>query len=365
MKVGYFSPLAPARTGVADYSAALLGALRLLCDVSVGASDADVCLYHLGNNQLHRVIYEQALRRPGVVVLHDAVLHHFFLGLLDRQAYIEEFVYNYGEFSRGQAALLWDARARSAQDPRYFDHAMIRRIAEVSRAVVVHNPAAARIVALHAPGARVAEIPHLFTPPALSEPDAARLWREQNSIGAGTFLFGVFGHMRESKRLHAVVEAFERARGGGAAAALLIAGDFASPDLERAAAPLATAPGVITVPYSPDRAFWTLASAVDACVNLRYPSAGETSGITVRLMGIGKPVLVSAGEETARFPAHACIRIDSGLAETAMVAEYMVWLSACPKKARDIGQRAAAHIAAHHSPAAAALGYFELLSSCC
>ena len=365
MKVGYFSPLAPARSGVADYSAALLDALGLLCDVSVGASDADVCLYHLGNNQLHRGIYEQALRRPGVVVLHDAVLHHFFLGLLDREAYIEEFVYNYGEFHRGQAALLWDARAGSAQDPRYFDHAMVRRIAEASRAVVVHNRAAARIVARHAPGARVVEIPHLFTPPALWEPDAARRWREQNSIGAGTFLFGVFGHMRESKRLYAVVEAFERARRRDAAAALLIAGDFASSDLERAAAPLVNAPGVITVPYCPDRAFWALASAVDVCVNLRYPSAGETSGITIRLMGIGKPVLVSAGEETAEFPEDACIRIDPGLAETAMVAEYMVWLSARPKLARGIGHRAAAHIAEHHSPAGVALRYFELLSSCC
>jgi glycosyltransferase involved in cell wall biosynthesis len=242
---------------------------------------------------------------------------------------------------------------------------MVRRIAEVSRAVVVHNPAAARIVARHAPEARVAEIPHLFTPPALREPDAAWRWREQNSIGAGTFLFGVFGHMRESKRLHAVLEAFERARGGGANAALLVAGDFASRDLERAAAPLAAAPGVITVPYCPEQGFWTLASAADACVNLRYPSAGETSGITIRLMGIGKPVLVSAGEETARFPGDACIRIDSGLAETAMLTEYMVWLSACPETARAIGDKAAAHIAAHHSPAGAARRYFELLSSCC
>ena len=83
MKVGFFSPLPPAPTGVSDYSAALLTALRKHGEVEVAASDADVALYHVGNNLLHREIYDRALARPGVVVLHDAVLQHFFLGTLD------------------------------------------------------------------------------------------------------------------------------------------------------------------------------------------------------------------------------------------------------------------------------------------
>jgi hypothetical protein len=107
----------------------------------------DVALYHLGNNPLHREIYRRALAEPGVVVLHDAVLHHFFLGALDRAAYIDEFVYNYGEWHRGLAREdLWRARASSGFDRRYFDYPMLKRIAERSRAVVVHNPAAARMV---------------------------------------------------------------------------------------------------------------------------------------------------------------------------------------------------------------------------
>ena len=209
MRVGYFSPLPPARTGVADYSLALLPALGELCDVRVNSADADVCLYHLGNNQIHRDIYIEALRRPGVAVLHDAVLHHFFLGWLDRKAYLDEFVYNYGEFCRDQAADLWEARRRSAQDPRYFEHAMLRRIAEASRAVVVHNPAAARTVARHSPGARVVEIPHLFQPPELPPCAESIEWRERQGIQRSTFLFGVFGHLRESKRLIAVLRAFD------------------------------------------------------------------------------------------------------------------------------------------------------------
>jgi hypothetical protein len=114
----------------------------------------------------------------------------------------------------------------------------------------------------------------------------------------------------------------------------------------------------------PDRQFWTAAQAVDACINLRFPSAGETSGITIRMMGIGKPVLMSAGEETSPFPQDACIPIDPGLAETSMLADYMVWLCGSPAIAREIGARAAACVAARHLPAQAARAYVELLSCC-
>jgi glycosyltransferase involved in cell wall biosynthesis len=368
--VGFFSPLPPARTGVAEYSAALIAALSKHCEVRVGDSGAGVCLYHVGNNPLHAEIYRQALERPGVVVLHDAVLHHLLLGCLDRQAYIAEFVYNYGEFERGLAAELWDGRSRSALDPRYFERALVRRIAEVSRAVVVHNPAAARIVREHAPGARVVEIPHLFVagPPRGTE---ERLDTNVEAAGRSAcatkteFLFGVFGHLRGSKRIPAILRAFDRVRSSGAAARLLVAGDFVSTELESALAPMLAAPGVTRMPYLPEAEFQTLAADVDACINLRSPSAGETSGIAIRLMGIAKPVLVSAGEEVARFPENAVIRIDRGLAEEPQLVDYMMWLVQHPERARQIGARAAATIAAYHAPDLVALRYFELLSSCC
>ena len=95
MTVGFYSPLPPARTGVADYAAALLAELRRHGRVEVAPRRCGVALYHLGNNALHAAIYRRALERPGVVVLHDAVLHHFLLGQLDASAYIEEFVFEH------------------------------------------------------------------------------------------------------------------------------------------------------------------------------------------------------------------------------------------------------------------------------
>jgi hypothetical protein len=86
-----------------------------------------------------------------VVVLHDAVLQHFLLGHLSETEYVDEFAYNYGEWNCGLGSELWRGRAGSAADERYFRYPMLRRVAERARAVVVHNPAAARIVKEHPP----------------------------------------------------------------------------------------------------------------------------------------------------------------------------------------------------------------------
>lgn len=356
MKIGFFSPLPPARTGVADYSAALLRELRKLAAVEPDAEDAGIYLYHIGNNSLHREIYRRALERPGVAVIHDAVLHHFFLGSLAEREYIEEFRFNYGSWTETQAIALWRNRARSAADPAYFSYPMLKRIAEASQGVIVHNPGAAAMVRAHAKDARIFEIPHLYTAPEPPSP---------LSLGfpADAFVFGVFGHLRESKRVLPILRAFAKIS-RQTPAALLLAGDFASSDLERSVRSLLARPEILHIGYTPEREFQRYASACDACISLRYPAAGETSGITIRLMGLGKPVILSAGLETSRFPRAACIRIDSGPAEEEMLAAAMLWLASHRGEGRRIGALAAAHIAAHHGVNQAAQAYLEAILAC-
>ena len=357
MHVDFYAPLPPANTGVADYAAALLGEMRKLGSVEPN-SNKGVPLYHLGNNHLHREIYRRALERPGVAVLHDAVLNHFFLGTLNRDAYIEEFVYNYGEWMRELGEDLWKQRAGSAADPRYFEYPMLKRVATASRAIIVHNRAAARAVVRHAPEAEVIEIPHLFSPPEL--PDLVDTLRFRNELGLRprTMLAGVFGHLRESKRLPVILRAMERVDGK-----LLVAGAFASTDLERAMTPLLEHPKVIQRGYLSERDFWRYAAATDVCINLRYPTASETSGIAVRMMGIGKPVVFTNGLEIARIPENACLRVDVGACEEEMLTANLLWLSRDREAAAEIGQRAAEHIKDNHALARIAKLYWENLKT--
>ena len=70
MRVAFFSPLPPARSGIADYSEALIQSLKPLVELAVfsGPDQAydparfDIALYHVGNNAHHAFVYEAALR---------------------------------------------------------------------------------------------------------------------------------------------------------------------------------------------------------------------------------------------------------------------------------------------------------------
>ena len=365
MTVGFHSPLPPARTGVADYAASLLRALRKRGRVEVDARAADIRLYQIGNNTLHAAAYQRALAEPGVAVLHDALLQHLFFGTLDEARYVQEFVYNYGGWHEGLALDLWRSRSGSGMREEFYRYPMLKRLAERPLAVVVHNAAAARIVKEHAAAAHVAEIPHLFDPPGLPRTAEVERYRCGLGLRPSHFTFGLFGYLRESKRVMPLLRAFERCRRAYPQARLLVAGSFVSKDLERAATPLLAGEGVLRMGHLPERDFWLAASAVDACVNLRHPSAGETSGISIRMMGLGKPVLVTESEENAGYPQYGCMRVDAGPAEEEMLTASMLSLCIQPGLARELGRHAADHIRSHHAADRIAELYWETLCACC
>ena len=74
MRVAYFSPMPPERTGVADYSALLVPALGEKVELTVARRGSkrvprgtDVALYHVGNNpEAHAWIVDALRRRPEV-----------------------------------------------------------------------------------------------------------------------------------------------------------------------------------------------------------------------------------------------------------------------------------------------------------
>ena len=64
MRVAYYSPMPPERSGIADYSALLVPVLGKRVDVDVakrdGRADGDVALYHVGNDaDVHGWILER------------------------------------------------------------------------------------------------------------------------------------------------------------------------------------------------------------------------------------------------------------------------------------------------------------------
>jgi glycosyltransferase involved in cell wall biosynthesis len=359
LKVLYHAPPPGAPTGVADYAETLLEGLRGVAPANAGS---DVPVYHLGNNRLHRDIYACALATPGVVVLHDAVLHHFLLGALSAAGYVEEFVYNYGEWSRHLGEELWRERDAASVDPRYFRYPMLRRAVESARAVIVHNPGAAEIARRHGAG-NIRVIPHFFEPRDVPDGFAIERFRGRIGVAPGSTLFGIFGYLRETKRLAPCIGTFRRLNAVRPDTALLIAGETVSGDLARLLAGEGAHPAIRRLGHLSDGDFRVAAASVDCCLNLRYPAAGETSGIAIRLMGIGKPVIVTEGPETADMPATACLRVPAGVDEAAVLFDQMALIAEYPAIARRIGAEAAEHIRARHSLASAVKQYWQVIES--
>ncbi len=136
MKVAFFSPLPPVKSGIADYSAAVLEPLRHFAEIETftekpahfDPAEYDIALYQLGNNPHHTFAYEMAMRYPGVVVMHEANLHHLIADLTIRRgdwdAYLREV-----ESNGGADALAYAKRyVRTLERGPDYDIPMLRSI---------------------------------------------------------------------------------------------------------------------------------------------------------------------------------------------------------------------------------------------
>jgi hypothetical protein len=72
-------------------------------------------------------------------------------------------------------------------------------------------------------------------------------------------------------------------------------------------------------------------------------------------------VVLTDCEENSRFSDLSVVRVDPGEAEVEMLACYLRALGESEEMRREIGRRAAEHIAAHHTLEGAAQRYLEAL----
>jgi glycosyltransferase involved in cell wall biosynthesis len=305
VRVAYYSPLPPERSGIADYSALLLPALQQLVEVEVVRRGrtrpvaADVALYHVGNDpEAHSWIVDALRRRPGVVVLHEFVLHHLVAGLTigrkDGPAYLAAMERDAGVAGRLLAHGVLDGRVLPPWETRPEEFPLAGEVLASATALIVHSrfvEEQAR-VAFDGP---VWRIPH----PAWPMPDVAPADVE------GRPLFGCFGHLNASKRVPQLLEAFAAVRRRHPNAKLLLVGP-ASPRFD---AQRLVGDGVERIDYVDEGRLWSLMAACDACISLRAPTMGETSGSVIRALSLRRPLVVSDLGWFAELPDGVALKV--------------------------------------------------------
>ena len=347
MKVACFSPMPPERSGIADYSAHLLPALRERIDVDVvrrgrtrPVRDTDLALYHVGNNpDAHGWIVEALRKRvsgqPAVVVLHDFVLHHLVAGLTigrrDGHGYLDAMEREGGVVGRLLAHGVLDKRIPPLWESRPEDYHLAGEVLELATGLIVHSryvEERARAAGYEGPIWRIPHFAWEHTPvkPAQLE---------------GAPLIGSFGNVNASKRIPQLLEAFARLRRDRPGVRLLLVGAV-SPgfDLDRRLQRLGLSDeGIVREAYVEEERLWALMAACDVCVSLRSPTMGETSGSVIRQLSLGKPVVVSDVGWFAELPDGVALKVPVGADETETLYAALELL------ARDESVRAAMSVA--------------------
>ena len=328
MRVAYYSPLPPSRSGIADYSALLLPALEQRVDVVVARPgrfrrepQADVCLYHVGNDpDAHGWIVEAARRRPGVVVLHEFVLHHLVSGLTlargDVDGYLAALERDAGLVGRLLGHAVVDARIDPLWETRPQDFPLAGGILELATGLVVHSCYVEELVRAAGFDGPIWRIPM----PAWPVPDVAP------AVLEGRPLIGCFGHVNESKRVPQLLSAFARLRHRQPDASLLLVGS-AAPRFPLPALP----DGVLRREYVPEAELWALMKACDACVSLRAPTMGETSAVAIRALSVGKPLVVSDVGWFRELPDEVAIKVPVGEVEIEALSAALEQAAAHPE----------------------------------
>jgi len=366
MRVAFFSPLPPARSGIADYSQALIEHLRPLVELEVFSrgdqafdpARFDVALYQVGNNGFHDFVYETALRHPGVVVMHEPNLHHLIADLTIRRgdwdAYVREC-----EYQGGEAAREFAERVRKLETgPDYEGLPMTRRLLESARGVIVHSRFVEEQVRAAGFSGPVGVIPH-----GAWIPEADRhAWRYRLGVDELTPLIGIFGFLKPYKRIAESLRAFRRLVRLEPGVKIILVGE-PHPDfpIEPMIRSMGLSASARVLGFAPIEDFVGYLAACDIVLNLRYPTVGESSGTLLRSLGLGKAVLVSEVGSFQEFPDDVCLKVPVGPGEEDLIFEYLNLLVSRPEVAQALGARAKAYVAERCNWAAVARQYAGFL----
>jgi glycosyltransferase involved in cell wall biosynthesis len=239
----------------------------------------DLVVYQLGNSTAHNFIWPYLLRYPGLVVLHDAHLHHSRGAALitpgSAQGYRAAFAADHPDVA-GEVSELAVAGFDGSY---YFLWPMVRSAVLAARAVGVHARGAVRTLQPVHPGVLVDYLALGMGRDRLPGADEQQQARRTLGITGDALVFGVFGGLTADKRVPQVLKAFARLRRLTPRAHLLLAG---TPDprlgLPRLIEEAGLSAHVSLASGLDDDQFERALSAVDVSLNLRWPTARETSG---------------------------------------------------------------------------------------
>lgn len=388
MKIALFSPLNPIKTGISDYNEELLFELHKHLDIDLfiqkgykpvneavqaefkihpyvpetfDPSGYDELLYHMGNNyEAHGYIYDALKEHPGVVVLHDYVLQGFYAERYDATGDFEMYCRlqkkYYGErgesiannIVRPETLPIWESAAA-------VDYPLNEEILESAKAVIVHSNFLKEKIqdGFHRPMVKINHHGHnkkIF--------DRNHI-RSQMGIHKDSILISSIGYINKNKRFDVILRALDELN--NPAITYVIAGKDRGNLLRNYIGEKKL--NIIVKSHLDLSDLEALVDASDICINLRHPTMGESSGTLVRMMGYGKPVLVTNYGSYADFPDYSVLKVDPDIDEKETIKRFVTALIQEEDFCRSVGKEAARFVREECSIEKCALEYASFLKN--
>lgn len=393
MKIVLFTPMPPAPTGIADYSALLIRELSALDPdmeiETVSRSDeaaafrapsaAHVLLYQVGNSPHHDFLYPALFENPGILVLHDLVLHHARLFSHLESPEVRAYREDMGDSSKRERANVrleeYRAEAREAY-PEVGDdlaeialrigggrllyaYPLFEHLVRRSRLTLVHSETARAEVLSSCPGAEVRRVRMGVPLPSIVPREEAR---RRLGLSRNELILASFGLVTPEKRISTAIRALARLGAAGVRVTyFLVGGSVPHYDPLREARELGVAENLRLVGRVPEEEFRLYAFASDLCLNLRYPSAGETSATLLGLLACGRPVVVTDQIHVRDLPDSVVARSALEGDEDGLYCDLMDLIRA-ERRRRELGEAARRYAESEASPGVMAKDYLAVLA---
>ncbi|MES2297866.1 MAG: glycosyltransferase [Pseudomonadota bacterium] len=392
-RLAYISPLPPEKSGIADYSVALVDQLaqyyeiELVCaaapDPALGArfalrtpayfeqhaaSYARV-LYHFGNSNPHQYMFELLKRSPGVVVLHDFYLS----GVLDNmerdevlpQAFLQA-LYE----SHGYTGLL--AHREIGRNPSIWDFPCNKAVLEHASGVIVHSDFSRQLAeqwygAGSADAWRTVPLLRALPEDANAGDAAAARQRARAALGLGEddFLVCSFGMLGATKLNERLLDAFLASPLAQRPNCRLVfvgendAGPYGV-NLLRRIHDAGCAARIAITGFASAQDYANYLAASDTAVQLRAQTRGETSASVLDCLLHGAPTIINAHGAAATLPDEVLIKLPDQFDDAALTAA-LAELAAAPQRRAQLAAAGRAHVRRHHAPAEAGRAVFEAI----
>lgn len=373
MRIAWFTPLS-VKSAIGRASASIARELAKLADVEVWHSESgplhqvearttyfrdgsdpvlgrlggfDLLVYNFGNHlPFHREIYQVAAQYPGICVLHDFVMHHFFAAhyleeLREPGLYQEEMERLYGAAGREAAerslrgSPVWETD--SVTNFPFFE-----RVIRGAQGVVTHSDFFLERVR------RVQTGPICKIPLPYEIPDSPGTGTRESLGGpAGSVILLTVGHGNANKRLAATLEAIGSEPALAAKFHFIAAGPC-DPNyrkrLDEIIEKYRLQRHVQFLGYVSNEKLESCLRHADVCVNLRFPAIEGASASVIEEMLYGKPVIVSDTGFYSELPSDAVCKVNPEREQTELRAALASLLD--QDRREQLGRRAREYAAA-------------------